>query len=65
MLDMQAAQQIIPPETSNFYWALGYLAVILILFGVIGYFVNRARRLRAEIAMLEALDEDEAGREKR
>ncbi len=53
---------MIPPEVSNTYMLLGYAVVVLILLGLIGYFVNRARRLRAELAMLEAL-EGEAERE--
>jgi hypothetical protein len=51
-----APTQVIPPETSNFYMAVGYTLVILILAGVIIYFVGRARRLRAEIRELEELD---------
>jgi len=50
---------MIPPETSNAYFALGYFTVGVILLGVILYFVNRARALRAEIRDLEVLRDEE------
>ncbi len=50
---------MIPPETSNAYFALGYFTVGVILLGVILYFANRARALRAEIRELEALRDEE------
>ncbi len=49
---------MIPPETSNTYMVLGYAVVVLILFGLIAYFANRARRLRADLQMLEELERD-------
>jgi heme/copper-type cytochrome/quinol oxidase subunit 2 len=51
--------QQIPPETSNFYMVVGYVVVVLILLGMLIYFVNRARRARAEIQLLEELECEE------
>jgi hypothetical protein len=51
------AQQI-PPDTSNAYMALGYGIVAIILVGIAAYYVFRARRVRAEIAMLEELEHE-------
>ena len=48
----------IPPETSNFYMAAGYVVVVLILLGIVIFFANRARQARAEIRMLEELERD-------
>jgi hypothetical protein len=48
----------IPPDTSNGYMALGYAVVILMLFGLTAYMVNRSRRLNQELALLASLDED-------
>lgn len=39
--------------------AIGYLIVVLILIGIVGFMVNRARQARAEIRMLEELERDE------
>ena len=50
--------QQIPPATSNAYMLLGYAVVLLILFGLIVYFANRARRLRVEVEMLEELERE-------
>jgi len=50
--------QQIPPETSNFYMAAGYLIVVLILIVIVVFIVNRARRARAEIRMLEELERE-------
>lgn len=55
---------MIPPDTSNLYMVLGYAVVVLILFGMIGYFVNRARRLRADLKLLEELEREEAAKQK-
>ena len=48
----------IPPDTSNGYMALGYAVVILMLFGLTAYMVNRSRRMNRDLAMLASLDED-------
>lgn len=51
-------QQVIPPETSNSYMALGYTIVTVILIGIVAYYALRARRLRADIAMLEEIERE-------
>lgn len=38
---------------------VGYVVVVLILLGMLIYFVNRARRARAEIQLLEELECEE------
>jgi nitrate reductase gamma subunit len=51
--------QQIPPETSNFYMTVGYAIVVVILVGLVAFFANRARRARAELRLLEELDQEE------
>jgi hypothetical protein len=44
-----------PPETTD-YMILGYVITVLILAGLVGYLVMKARSLRAELKMLKALE---------
>lgn len=46
-----------PPETTD-YMILGYIVTVLILAGLIGYLVMKARNLRAELKMLKTLEEE-------
>jgi hypothetical protein len=45
------------PETTN-YMILGYIVVVVILAATVLYLVLKARNLRAELQMLESLDEE-------
>jgi Na+-transporting methylmalonyl-CoA/oxaloacetate decarboxylase gamma subunit len=56
----QTAPKQIPPEVSNPYMFMGYAVVLLILFGMIVFMVNRSRRLRQEWALLIEMDKDNA-----
>ena len=45
------------PETTN-YMILGYIVVAVILGAMLTYLVLKARNLRAELKMLETLEEE-------
>ena len=45
------------PDTTN-YMILGYAVTVLILVLLVGYLVNKARNLRAELKMLETLEKE-------
>jgi len=45
------------PETTN-YMILGYIVVAVILGATLTYLVLKARNLRAELKMLETLEEE-------
>jgi hypothetical protein len=48
------------PDTNN-YMILGYAVVAIVLISMVGYLVVKARNLRAELEMLNSLqDEDVA-----
>lgn len=45
------------PETTN-YMILGYSVVVVILAAMVGYLVLKARNLRAELQILEEMDNE-------
>ena len=55
----QATTKQIPPEVSNPYMVMGYAVVLLILFLMVAYLINRSRRLRQEWALLTEMAKDE------
>jgi hypothetical protein len=49
--------ETVTPETTA-YMLLGYAITLLILVALIGYLVTKARNMRAELAMLETLEQE-------
>ena len=45
------------PETTD-YMLLGYVATVIILIGLVTYLVLKARNLRAELEMLETMENE-------
>jgi hypothetical protein len=49
--------ETVTPETTA-YMLLGYAITLIILAALIGYLVTKARNMRAELAMLETLEQE-------
>ena len=45
------------PETTD-YMILGYVVTVIILVGLVTYLVLKARNLRAELEMLETMEDE-------
>ncbi len=52
-------------EDTVAYMVLGYVAAAIIMAGLIGYLVLKARNLRAESAQLKALEAEQAAENER